>query len=211
MKRIFTIMGVALIACSLITSCKDDPEENNDDNNQQQQEQIADGVKIQFNGGEAWVPGDISTIEASNNGTNFIVADYFGTADSYVPGFELYTYQQEVGAQTSTCDDQGQLSSTSGPVICEYYEAAYLQNSQGTVYGDWWAKNVTCDMKAFDLTGMKATFTVDATMFHARQAFVSSYEGFTNGDINAAATASTNVTAGNVDLTTSSKGTYKAF
>jgi hypothetical protein len=208
MKRIFTIMGVALIACSLITSCKDKNEEN-EDNNQNQEEQIADGVKIQFNGGEAWVPGDAETINVTYNGSTFMIADYFGTADSYVPGFELYTFQQGAGSQTTTADAQGQLSSTTGPMVCEYYENTYL-TSNGTAYGDWWAKSVTCDMKAFDLSTLKTTFVVDANMFSALQAFVSSADGYTGGDINAAAQGTLNVKAGNMPLTEqSAKRPYK--
>lgn len=210
MKKVFTLMGVALIACSLITSCKDDPEENNDNNNQQQEEQIADGVKIQFKGGAEWTPGDVSTVNATTQNGTFMVADYFGTSDSYVPGFELYTFQQGAGAVTSTCDDSGNLQSSNGPIICEYYDQTYLTNQQGTAYGDWWAKSVTCDMKAFDLTTLKTTFKVDADMFWARQAFVSNFEGYTNGNINAAEQGKVIVKAGNVELTEqSAKRTLK--
>ena len=184
MKKVFTLMGVALIACSHINNCKDDPEENNDNNNQQQEEQIADGVKIQFKGGAEWTPGDVSTVNATTQNGTFMVADYFGTSDSYVPGFELYTFQQGAGAVTSTCDDSGNLQSSNGPIICEYYDQTYLQNQQGTAF--------------------------DADMFWARQAFVSSAEGYTNGNINATEQGKVIVKAGNVELTEqSAKRTLK--
>lgn len=211
MKNIFKFMGIALMACSLtFVSCSDDDDPTTDPQNPNNPSNpIADGVSVTFNG-ESWTPGNIQTVNyASQNGT-LLIADYFATADSYFPGFEMYTYQQAVGSETSTAASSGALSSQSGPVICEYYQEMILRNQSGSTYGDWWAKSVTCNIAAFDLSAMKTSFTVAAEMFSASDAFVPEFQdadgnatanpNYTEGDINAARQATLAVSAGNVDI-----------
>lgn len=210
MKNIFKFMGIALMACSLTVACGDKDNESDDPQNPINPENpIADGVSVTFNG-ESWTPGDIQTVNhAGQNGT-LLIADYFATADSYFPGFEMYTYQQAVGSETSTAASTGALSSQSGPVICEYYQEMILRDQNGSAYGDWWAKSITCNIAAFDLSAMKTSFTVAAEMFSAADAFVDQFQdadgnatdnpNYTNGDINAARQATLAVSAGNVDI-----------
>jgi hypothetical protein len=153
-------------------------------------------VKVTFNN-EVW---DASTISGRWL-TNYQFWDVYAmeTSNSF-PIADVATGIMN-GSQSATAESQyGELDGDFQWV--EYYYETYLQDNSGNYYGDFWAKNVTCNVTAFDATALTLTSNVSATMFSA-------YEAFVDGvGVDAASTAPMTVNINAVSLT-SAKGSLK--
>ena len=75
----------------------------------------------------------------------------------------------------------------------EYYKDTRLTDGN-YYYGDWWIKNGTVKVTAFDATSLKMTANVNATMFDAHAALVEQQ------GVDAAATAPMVVDMNNITL-----------
>ena len=153
-------------------------------------------VKVTFNN-EVWDASQIS----GRWFTNYQVWDVYSmqTQGSF-PIADVATGILS-GSQTATAESEyGELDGDFSWV--EYYYETYLQDQQGQYYGDFWAKNVTCNVTAFDATALTLTSNVSATMFNAYEAFVE------ETGVDAASTAPMTVNITNVALT-ASKGSLK--
>ena len=190
MKNIFKFMGLALMASSLMIAC---------DKNNEEPETPADntpaGITVTFNGA-SWTPAD-ATIAAgtTQSGINYILSDLYGSTSEDFPEAYVVTTQREVGSVTNTYTEDNMSLGQSGVVTCEYYnETALVNQSSGVYYGDWWAEEVTCDVKAIDMTNMKLSYILNANMFSALEAYV-------NGQYQAGASKGTMaISAGQVSM-----------
>lgn len=77
------------------------------------------------------------------------------------------------GSHTDQVENDGQFAQESDFGWVEYYLEGYVyfQDAPDTHYGDWWAKNATVKVTAFDATALNMTANVNATMFDVIGAF----------------------------------------
>lgn len=130
-----------------------------------------DGIKVTFNGA-SWNAVEAASAIYYISSQNTVGARASSTADgqSY-PLADAFWFGSSTGSFNDATND-GQNYNNSVINYVEYYETGALQNQQGTLYGDWWAKSATINVNAFDATSMNLGANVDATMFSARAAFV---------------------------------------
>lgn len=198
MKNIFKFMGIALMACSLtMVSCSKDEEnsDNNGGNGNGGSTNTDPSVTVNFGGADQGTMGGIQALYASNY--SIVIFDFFADANQSFPGVELYLASTASGETTSTYDDSNMSLDGGDLSICEFYEETALSNGQSQ-FGDWWAKTATSNVTSLDLTNMKASLNVNATMFWALQAFVEDY-GAVGADN--AETSSMTVAINNIALT----------
>ncbi len=153
---------------------------------------VVPGVKVTFNGTN-W---DANSIQ-SQYYTEYSVWDVYSAQNDggSLPIADVATSVLS-GSSSATADSQtGELG---GDFLwVEYYNESYLQDNNGTYYGDYWAKNVTCAVSAFDATALTLSANVNATMFSALEAFVASAGAV---GVDAASTAPMTVKITNVEL-----------
>lgn len=197
MKNIFKFMGIALMACSLtMVSCSKDENDNNDSGSGEGGSTNTDpSVTVNFGGADQGTMGGIQALYASNY--SIVIFDFFADANQSFPGVELYLASTASGETTSTYDESTRSLDGGDLSICEFYEETALTNGQSQ-FGDWWAKTATSNVTSLDLTNMKASLNVNATMFWALQAFVEDY-GAVGADN--AETSSMTVAINNIALT----------
>lgn len=153
------------------------------------------GVKVTFKG-NSW---DAGVIDAALNTTYNFWDVYSMQQEGTVPVADVAMNKQTTGSATSGINAQGALSSDDFQWV-EYYEQFSL-TIQDQPYGDWWAKNATVNISAFDATSLKLTADVNATMFSSAEAFVDNAEhGFHAVGVDAASTAPMTVKITDVQL-----------
>ncbi len=171
MKKVFSLLCMALVAGVMFTSCKDD-------------ENTLGEVKF---GSEKW---DV----VAANGTSYthydeIQAGFFADSVSRYPWVYL-------DAATSVETYKGNFDTATweygtDAILALYYyssasEVLTLQYEDGTEYtvGDWWAKTVDYTVSAFDATGATISFNLAADMFK----FADEYTALNGIDIDNVAT-----------------------
>ena len=126
------------------------------------------------------------TVKVAFSGSNWeasaITARYYTSADVWdvysmqtdgeLPIADVATSILSGSASANASSSNGQLDNESFNWV-EYYDATYLTDGSN-YYGDYWAKNVTCAVTAFDATALTISANVNATMFSALEAFVES-------------------------------------
>lgn len=203
MKNIFKFMGIALIATSLMVACDKDNNETTDTTGTQE-ETIPDGFKVTFDGTE-WTPTSSTVTVSEQYGATLF--DLYVEGESNLPEVYGLSYQYGVGSTTSTAPSTGNYAGylagdeNNAFYKFDYYDATYLYSVSSTTgnttyYGDWWGKEVTFDIKAFDATALTMTATIDATVFDALAVFVDQSVDYDNADTKTVA-----ITMGNVAIT----------
>ena len=148
------------------------------------------GVKVAFNGSN-W---EANSIQAAYY-TDYGIWDVYAMeTQGNLPIADVATAVLS-GSSTGTADENGSLDGDLNWI--EYYNETYLQDGNGTYYGDYWAKNATVTVSAFDATALTITSNVNATMFSALEAFVASAGAV---GVDAASTASMTVNINSVDM-----------
>lgn len=176
MKNIFKMMGIALLASSMLFVACNKDENTDENNNTPQEETIADGVSVTFNGGQAWANNAGSGVVYFNQ--SGVLMFNFQAEEGTYPMFDMVTSKLTSGTETEQCQTTGnnQGSFVGGNMqYCEYYERTRLRDQDDNYYGDWWATEVTTDIRAIDLTNLTVTAKLNGTMFDAATAFVDSY------------------------------------
>lgn len=164
MKNIFKLMGIALLASSMIlVSCKKD-EENNENNNNNNEPTVTNGIKVTF-GDVNWTAADILGEEYASYGLLSIGAfkDYESSVAPFVQGYlpnavrsathgqgDYYYFFYYENDNDVTIDDDGSLSGTAGAELPNW------QPRQG------FAENVT----AIDMNAMTISATAEGTLFY---------------------------------------------
>ena len=201
MKNIFKLMGLALIAGSMmfVACTKDDEGNGGNGNNNNQEPAIADGWKVTF-GGDAWTPDE--TMIAAYEAYEAMIFDAYMDNDNNMPEFYARAYQYGQGEENyqinETGDYAGYFVEDNKQVLkLDYYDQTALysvssQTGETTWFGDWWGKEATLKVKAFDATALTMTAVLDATMFDAYGVFIS------GTSLANAETKALNVTMGNV-------------
>lgn len=153
MKNIFKIMGLALIAGSLMfTACKKDETDTNNDttNNNQNPETYVASVAATLDGTAL----DVNEYKfmGENNGTYIpLIAKRFEGNNFYFPGFYLYI--------TGTSKEDVAIEDI------DLYNETYL-TMDGYSYGDWQLEEVSnVECTVFDATTMRFSANVAATMY----------------------------------------------
>lgn len=164
-------------------------------------QKIAPGVKVTFNGSN-WQAG---TYQAAYY-TNYHAWDVYSSQQAgALPIADVCVFSDQAGTCQDEVDATGDFDNSSPIGWIHYYEqtAIYFEEDENgnpeQLYGDWWAKNATVNITKFDATALTLSSKVDATMFHATEAFT---EG---GSVAGASTAPMNVTMTDCNLT-SAKG-----
>ena len=160
---------------------------------------ISNGVTVTFNG-TTWEASFINGIWYSDYGAWEV---YASQIEGQFPKADMATSITS-GTSSATANSNGSISENGNFHWVEYYDQTSLQDGDGTIYGDYWAKNVSCTVSSFDPTTLTLTANVNATMFSA-------YDAFINGTgIDAASTAPMTVDIVNVSLTGNGSGTTTA-
>lgn len=195
MKNIFKLMGVALIAGSMMfVACNKD--ENTDENNNTtpQEETIADGVSVTFDGA-TWTP-EVSHIYAYPQLEAIQMTGYVG--EGY-PMVKFISYQYGVGEGHGAITSESPYFGDNDEIYSlDYWDATSLfsvSEGETTYYGDWWGKEATLNIKKFDATAMTITAVLDATLFDAMAALVNQTATLDN-----APTKTLKVTMGNITM-----------
>jgi hypothetical protein len=162
-------------------------------------EAITPGVKVTFNNA-AWDASAVSGKWYTNYSAWALAAAQ--TSLSELPQAQLASFVTS-GNVTATADANGGLGDDFAYV--EYWNETYLVDGDQNTYGDWWGKNITLKVTAFDATAMTITSEVSGTMFSALEAFVPDAGAV---GVDAASTAPMTVKATNIELT-AAKGTLK--
>ena len=201
MKNIFKLLGIAILACGMMTACGgDDPKpENNDNNggNGGNTEDNTTSVKVVFNGADQGTMGFIQGIHSATYGVTAF--DFFSNSQAHNgghPGVEIYTTLTAPGNGSATLGSNNSLDGE--PAICEFYEQYTLTDEQNNPYGDWWAETASINLTKYDATNGVASFTVEANMFNAYEALVPA--GGQVG-VEGASRAAMTVTAKNISFT----------
>jgi hypothetical protein len=128
---------------------------------------VVPGVKVTFNTTN-WEAGDIQ----AKYYTDDQVWDVYSMQTSgSLPIADVATGLLS-GSATGAAGSNGGLDNDKLYWI-EYYNETYLQDqSTGYYYGDFWAKNATVAVSAFDATALTLSAAVNATMFSAYEAFI---------------------------------------
>ena len=131
-----------------------------------------DGIKVTFNGA-SWNGNESSSYLALVNQGQVAGGRAASTADGQTyPLADAFWYVGNGVGNYSDATTDGMSYSNNVINYVEYYESGALQDNNGTIYGDWWAKNASINVTAFDATSMNLGAEVSATMFNAREAFV---------------------------------------
>ena len=152
---------------------------------------VTPGVKVAFNGTN-WDANDIQSRYFTDYGAWDV---YAAQTSGSLPIADVATYVTSGSASAVASSEDGSLGDDFAWV--EYYNETYLQDGNGNNYGDYWAKNVTCAVSAFDATALTLSANVNATMFSALEAFVQSAGAV---GVDAASTAPMTVNMTNVEL-----------
>ncbi|MBP5562770.1 MAG: hypothetical protein J6X51_01900 [Bacteroidales bacterium] len=145
-------------------------------------------VKVTFNNG-VWDAGSISTRWY----TQAEVWDVYSMqTEGNLPIADVATSIVSGSSSATASSENGSLGGDFNWV--EYYNETYLQDQEGTYYGDYWGKNVTCTVSAFDATALTLSANLNGTMFSAYEAFID------ETGVDAASTAPMTVNMTNVKL-----------
>ncbi len=231
MTKYFKLLGIALLATSMaFVSCGEKGEGEGDGTGTNPPAEVTPSIKVTF-GDQAWEATDSQISYYTQYG---IASVFAGLVDADFPQVQVAALAEAEGAVTDEIAIQEvQLKDTTGAIIgtasiigvgytnqnvewCEYYNATSLPlDIYGTPYGDWWAKTVTFNVTALDLTKNTISATVTANMFEVEavaQEFVT--DGTTYYPcVDSQSFASTQTTAMTVEITnmsmTAAKGSLK--
>ena len=150
-------------------------------------------VKVTFNG-ENWNAGSIQGAYYASASAWNVYAE--AAAQDYPKSDVAMFTGTSTGSHTDAVDPETAFLSTRGSEFgwVDYYYDSYLYDANNNVYGDWWAKNATVNVTAFDATAMTMNANVNATMFDAAEALID------GAGIDGATTASMAVNMMNIEL-----------
>ena len=185
MKNIFKVMGVALLACSMVmVSCKKDDDKDGGSS-------ITEGINVTFDG-QNWTAAENDC--GYYSGAGAIVLSGAQNEGQYFPSFGEALYATATGSWTESTTD-GSFAQDATHVYCEYYEETALTNqAQTVIYGDWWALQATTEITNIDLTALTVSAKANGTMFNAAEAYLD------GTGIDGASTANYSATFGNVQM-----------
>lgn len=126
------------------------------------------GVNVTF-GNNSWTS---AYTEAYNvQGMPYFMA--FSNADQQTfPVFAYYGTSVEPGTYSDSFNEDAMSYNNNNFYTVDYYEEYALQSTQGSTYGDWWAKTATVNVTSYDATTMQFVASISAVMFSALEAFV---------------------------------------
>lgn len=131
---------------------------------------VTPGVKVAFNTDNYEAGAYRGAYNANYHAWQVVAAKTDG--DYPYTDVAMYT-GTSTGSHTDQAADNGQFAQESDFGWVEYYLEGYVyfQDDPDTHYGDWWAKNATVKVTAFDATSLKMTANVNAAMFDVIGAF----------------------------------------
>ena len=126
------------------------------------------GVNVSFNG-YSWTAHEITGVNDTIFGWwNVYAMENRGS----LPIADIATYVMNGSIHAVADTVTGSLISDIISRV-EYYDYTFLQDpSNNTIHGDYWAKNATVTVSAFDPTTLQLTANIIATMFNAYEAFI---------------------------------------
>ena len=165
MKNIFKLMGLALIAGSMMfVACNKDENENNGNGNNNQEPVVTDGIHVTFNGA-AWSAVDILGYEYASYGLLEIGAykNYESSVEPYVQGYlpnsvrttthasgDYYYFFYYENEDDFTTDTDGSLSGTAGATLPNWQPRAGFSE----------------EVTALDMNAMTVSATCQGTLFY---------------------------------------------
>lgn len=128
-------------------------------------EEPGPNMVVEFDG-SVWV-ADSNSIEGKytkyTQGSFSIKANK--TKNETYPSIDMCFNTFEVGQHYDYVDQNQNLAFNTGFIDYLYYYDTISWSVNGNPAGDWWAKEVSVIIEEVDLTDMKASFVVEATMF----------------------------------------------
>jgi len=153
------------------------------------------GVNVTFNN-VPWRADDIDAEYDFNDGSWYV--DAYPDMEAEYPCLSMLMYKHTPGVAVSSVNTEGILQNGDFGWI-EYYKEAYMEDEEGSEYGDYWAKLATVNIYEFDATALVFSADVNATMFSAIEAFEGSAGSGPVG-VDAASTAPMTVTMTKVQM-----------
>jgi len=176
MKNIFKIMGIAVLACSMMVACKPDNNGENNNNNNDDPQPTTPSAKVTF-GNHNW---DASVAEVyTANYADFGLNEYFlFKEEGAYPFIEMMisaqpgTYQHEAYLGNNTEGGytyyQWQTGQTVDELYLPLYRVQYFESmnlGQNDLMGDWQPVSANLTVSAYDPNTLSSTFTLTATMY----------------------------------------------
>ena len=147
---IYLLAGIGLVSCEKTYIYLDEEE---------LEAPIAVPIYVDF-GGEVW----FADSNKYTQGSFSIKANK--TKNETCPSIDMCFNTFEVGQHYDYVDQNQNLAFNTGFIdYLYYYDTIFWTFGGGNPAGDWWAKEVSVIIEEVDLTDMKASFVVEATMF----------------------------------------------
>ena len=127
-----------------------------------------EGVNVTFNGTH-WTAHDVTGLLDS---VNFLWNVYAREINGSLPIVDIATSVDSNNSSHAAVDTStGSLLSNMIRWV-EYYDYTFLLDADNNIHGDYWAKNATVTVSAFDGNTLELTANIQATMFNAYEAFI---------------------------------------
>ena len=173
MTKYFKLLGVALIAMSMALVSCEEPTEGNDPGTENPgpnppddpgtggggTPEVAAGTMAITFGDTVWTSALAEGIDYSGMGLGLNA--YSDTEGQTLPMVQSAMNASGVGTYTDAVNGQLQYETVAW---LEYWRATVWKIGD-SYYGDWWAKEATINVTALDLTAMKVSANINATMF----------------------------------------------
>lgn len=174
MKNIFKLMGIALLATTMLVGCNKEKEEEEDltprlsvtINGQEFSNFPFKQVKVVTLDGEQclWIEGHPQ--DCSD-------ASQISSETQVCPGFRIVLRGITTGDYESTSINGETMYLNGGVKHFEFYKSGALyQGATGTFLGDWWGMNAKVKLKKYDESTKTISLTASGDMFCSGQALL---------------------------------------
>lgn len=202
MKNIFKLLGIAVLACSMMVACGPDETEVPDPTPTPEPQPTTPSFKVTFDGAE-WDASVVKVTDQLYSQYGLYVTRAFRT-DGSLPYFEMYTsgvagnytLNATIGTQYPGTDSAYTYVADLGDD--NFYSLGYCEAAQvGSSYRcDWQALNGTVTITTFDFSNMKCSYNMNVTLYDYY-----SWAYAVVNDVEDAATKNLQVVATNFDCT----------
>lgn len=167
MKNIFKLMGLALIAGSMMFVACNKDDEGNGGNGNNTPEPVKNEVKVTF-GSNSWT-AQYSKCVVSAQQQAIVLAACEGTASTSYPQIQFYMeWDGAPAAGTFTGEPSVDLTAgeanAGNPYLWYFTDDQNIINFGGNPAGNWWANPVEMNITTLDLDALTISATATATM-----------------------------------------------
>ena len=172
MKNIFKLMGIALLATTMLVAC-----------NKEKEEDLTPRLSVTINGQEfsnfPFKQAKVITLDGEQclviEGHPEDCSDVSQITSQYqvCPGFRIVLRGITPGDYESTAINGETLYLNGSVKHFEFYkDGALYQSASGTFFGDWWGMNAKVTLKKYDEATKTVSLTASGDMFCSGQALL---------------------------------------